>query len=160
MRRSAAQCSQQLQPRSRPLPDPVGLQPLHKPTAFRLKIYVCLKVRINHRPLLLWLCGHEVQTRLQLQLISQSRPFSIRRAWGARKPQGILSPPSLSLLLTARWICILPTQPLALWQPPPSSLTPTGPCQLGKGPLTFFHQGFFSTMRAKGCIAVADGNVS
>ena len=53
---------------------------------------------------------------------------------------------SLSWLLTAQWISIFPTVPRPRWEPPPSSLQPTGPSHFGKGPCTFFHQGFFSTM--------------
>ena len=54
--------------------------------------------------------------------------------------------PSLSWLLTARWISILPTVPRPRWEPPPSSLQPIGPSHFGKGPCTFFHHGFFSTI--------------
>ena len=56
------------------------------------------------------------------------------------------SAPATSLLCTALWTRISPTLPLALWQPPPSALQPTGPSHLGNGPLTFLHQGFFSIL--------------
>ena len=58
------------------------------------------------------------------------------------------SAPAASWLHTALWIAILPTRPLARWQPPPSSFTPSGPVQSGKGPDTLRHHGFFSTMCA------------
>ena len=54
--------------------------------------------------------------------------------------------PAASRLQTALWTARLPTRPLARWQPPPSSLQPWGPSHAGKGPSTFLHQGFFSTI--------------
>lgn len=63
--------------------------------------------------------------------------------WKKMRRRGL---PWTSWLLTALWIIILPTVPCALWHPPPSALHPTGPAQLSKGPSTFFHHGFFSTM--------------